>query len=68
MVLLRDGILGSVLRDDDDTWKVEIEQCRTLLDTMVPHGKKMLLELRALTQDGRSQQLLLVRLTQSSRY
>ena len=66
MVLLRDSILGSVLRDDDDTWKVEIEQCRMLLDTIIPHGKKMLLELRVLTQDGRSQQVLLVRLTQSS--
>ena len=73
MVLLREllhGILGSVLGDDDDTCKVEIrnsrEQCHVLLDTVVPHGRKMLLELRLLNQDGGSQQLLLARLTQSS--
>ena len=71
MVLLRellDSILGSVSNDNDNTWKMEIdnsrEQCHLLLDNVVPYGRKMLLELRVMNQDGGSQQLLLVRLTQ----
>ena len=69
MVLLRellDGILDSVSGDDDDTWKVEIpnssEQCHLVLNTIVPHGRKILVELKVLNKDGGTQQLLLVRL------
>lgn len=71
MVRLRellDDILDSNLGDDDDTWKVEIcnsrEQRQVSFDTIVPHERKMVLELRVLNQDGSSQRLLLVRLTQ----
>ena len=71
MVRLRelfDDILDSVSGDDDDTWKVEIrnsrEQRRMFLDAVVPHERKMLVELRVLNRDELSQQPLLVRLTQ----
>ena len=71
MVRLRellDDIFDDVAGDDDDTWKVEIhnsrEQRQMSFDTVVPRERKMVLELRVLNQDGLSQQLLLVRLTQ----
>ena len=70
MVLLRellDGILDSV-SDKDVTWNIKSyksrEQCHTLVNTLMPCGKKILLELRILNQNGESEQLLLVRFIQ----
>ncbi len=71
MVLLREllnDILASVSGNDDDTWHIETsksrEQCHMLVNTPMPYGKIILLELRVISQDGGSEQILLVRLTQ----
>ena len=71
MVRLRElleDILDSVSEDKDDTWKVQIcssrEQRQMSIDTVVPHDRKLLLELRLLNLDGWSQRLFLVRFTQ----
>ena len=70
MVLLRElleGILDGI-SGDDDTWNIKSyksrEQCHTLINTLMPYGKKVVLELRVLNQNGGSEQLLLVRITQ----
>ena len=53
---LLEDILDGVSGDEDDTWKVEIcnsrEQRQMSIDTVVPHERKILLELRVLNQDS----------------